>query len=194
MSDITLPSLLCVSSKSQFRLRVHAIAWSDDFGSAARFGSGNPGVVMLSCTGADTAVKAARSLLYMPDVECGFTLELESPIHLSRAQYESKPVAYQCAVSKLAPGAIHLVGIAKVPGLLVNMDDDHLWQELNGERYTTPLLRSWVGWLKRRMMEEGLIVMAEGIGCNVGVLTADSAKLDNIVSDGVREGYLKMVA
>ena len=54
------------------------------------------------------------------------------------------------------PASIHLVALAKIPGLMPNMSDDHLWTELSGPRYTTPLLAAVDGlaqgsaWPKRR--------------------------------------------
>jgi hypothetical protein len=69
----------------------------------------------------------------------------------ARVAFDGKPVTYSAAMAKLAPGVIHLVALAKIPGLMPNISDDHLWAELSGPRYTTPLLRSWTAWLKEAM-------------------------------------------
>ena len=188
MPEITLPSLLVTSSKSQFRLRVHSAAWSDDCGRADR-----PGLVLLSATAADTSIKAARATLYSPDIEADFRIESDDTLHqLTRARYEDKPCSYQAAVAKLASGAVHLVALAKIPGLMPNLSDDHLWAELSGPRYSTPLLRPWVGWLKRKMIESGGISMAQGYETTAGVLTTTCEELDELAKSGVRKGYLKM--
>jgi hypothetical protein len=97
-------------------------------------------------------------------------------------------------VAKLAPGVIHMVALAKIPGLMPNMSDDHLWAELSGPRYTTPLLRSWTAWLKEAMAQSGGIVVAEGYASTVGVLKTEPDALDELVASGVREGQLRMVA
>ena len=107
---------------------------------------------------------------------------------------DGKPVSYSAAVAKLAPGVIHLVALAKIPGLMPNMSDDHLWAELTGPRYTTPLLRSWIPWLKETMTNGGGIVVANGFRATVGVLKTEPDALDESLSQGVREGYLSMVA
>ena len=197
MSDkLELPSLLVTSAKSQFRLRCHAASWSSECGGAVRrYATQRDGLILLSATGADTAAKATRALLYSSDLDCEFKLEIDGSIeHLARARYDEKPVSYSCAVARLAPGAVHLVAIAKIPGMMPCLDDQNLWQELSGPRYSTPLLRSWVGWLKRAMIESGGILMAEGFQATAGVLKTEPDELDELVSSGVRTGYLRMVA
>ena len=75
-----------------------------------------------------------------------------------------------------------------------NMSDDRLWAELWGPRYTTPLLRPWTAWLKAAMAESGSIVVAEGYASSVGVLKTEPDELDTLVTLGVKEGHLRMVA
>jgi hypothetical protein len=77
-------------------------------------------------------------------------------------------VSYGAAVARLAPGVVHLVAVAKIPGLMPNLSEDHLWAELSGPRYTTPLLRSWIPWLKQAMVGSGGIVVAQGMASTVG--------------------------
>jgi hypothetical protein len=112
----------------------------------------------------------------------------------ARMLFGGKPVTYNAAVAKLAPGVIHLVALAKIPGLMPEMSDDHLWAELSGPRYTTPLLRPWTVWPKEAMAQSGGIVVAKGYAATVGVLKTESEALDELVAAGVREGNLRMVA
>jgi hypothetical protein len=112
----------------------------------------------------------------------------------ARTAFDGKPVTYSAAVTKLAPGVIHLVALAKIPGLMPNMSDDHLWAELSGPRYTTPLLRTWIPRLKESMVGGGEIVVAKGFMATVGVLKTESEALDELVSQGVRERVLTMQA
>ena len=112
----------------------------------------------------------------------------------ARTAFDGKAVSYGAAIAKLAPGVIHLVALAKIPGLMPNMSDDHLWTELSGPRYTTPLLRSWIPWLKQAMTEGGGIVVAEGMASTVGVLNTEPGDLDALAMQGVKEGHLCLVA
>ena len=199
VNEIELPPLVVRTGKSEFRLRCHAAAWAAEYGGIAKLDRWHsrdcPGLLMLSATGPDTAAKAVRATLYQSDVEAEFALDFgDTTERLARARCDGKPVSYGAAVAKLAPGVIHLVAVAKIPGLMPNLSDDHLWAELSGPRYTTPLLRPWTGWLKRAMIESGGIIMAEGYGTTAGVLTTKPEELDEMVSSGVRAGYLRMVA
>ena len=74
------------------------------------------------------------------------------------------------------------------------MSDDHLWTELSGPRYTTPLLRPWTAWLKQAMAAGDGIVVAQGFSAAVGVLKTGPDELDALVASGVKEGHLRMVA
>jgi hypothetical protein len=196
--EIELPPLVMKTTKSEFRLRCHAAAWSSEYGGRMklrrRYGQEYPGLLLLSATGPDTSVKSVRAALYQPDVEAEFVLETENIERMLKARctHDGKPVTYSAAVTKLAQGVIHLVALAKVPGLMPNMSDDHLWAELTGPRYTTPLLRAWIPWLKTTMAEGGGIVLADGFEATVGVLKTEPDALDEIVSQGVKDRFLAM--
>ena len=188
------------TDKSQFRLRCHAAAWAGEYGGDItvhrRHTRDYPGLLLLSATGPDTAVKSVRATLYQPDVGAEVLLDGDTSQRLLKAKlaFDGKPVTYSAAAMKLAPGVIHLVALARIPGLMPNMSDDHLWAELSGPRYTTPLLRSWIPWLKRAMVAGGGIVAGEGIAATVGVLRTEPDELDALVASGVKEGHLPMVA
>jgi hypothetical protein len=198
--EIEVPELVVKTSQSQFRLRCHAAAWASEYGGRMkihrRYGQESPGLLMLSATGPDTAVKSVRATLYQPDIEAEFLLEegdTTQQMVKARITFDGKPVVYSAAMVKLAPGVIHMVALAKIPGLMPNMSDDHLWAELTGPRYTTPLLRSWIPWLKEMLAKDGGIVVGEGFASSVGVLKTEPDKLDAVVSMGVKEGHLQMV-
>ncbi len=199
-NEIELPPLVVKTGKSEFRLRCHAAAWAGEYGGTLkvhrRHSRDYPGLLMLSATGPDTAVKSLRATLYQPDVEAEFLLGGDTPQQMLKARiaFDGKLVTYSAAVAKLAPGVIHLVALARIPGLMPNMSDDHLWTELSGPRYTTPLLRPWTAWLKEAMAEGGGIVVAQGFAATVGVLKTEPDELDTLVASGVKEGHLRMVA
>ena len=77
--EIELPPLVVKTAKSEFRLRCHAAAWASEYGGKMkmqrRYGRDYPGLLLLSATGPDTAVKSVRATLYQPDVEAEFMLE-----------------------------------------------------------------------------------------------------------------------
>jgi len=202
MADaVQIPELVMKTTKSQFRLRCHAVSWAKEYGGRLRMqrrpGQESPGLLLLSATGPDTAVKSVRATLYQPDVEAEFVLEGCEEIQQmvkARIGFDGRAAVYSAAMVKLAPGVIHMVALARVPGLMPNMSDDHLWGELTSPRYTTPLLRSWIPWLKESMIQDENIVVAHGLASSVGVLRVEPDELDALVSLGVKEGHLLMVA
>jgi hypothetical protein len=189
------------TAKSEFRLRCHAAAWAGEYGGTVkvhrRHTRDYPGLLLLSATGPDTAVKSVRATLYQPDVEAELLLsdgDTNQRMLKARIAFDGKPVTYGAAMVRLAPGVIHLVALARIPGLMPNISDDHLWAELSGPRYTTPLLRPWTAWLKEAMAYSGSIVVANGFQATVGVLKTEPDELDALVASGVKEGHLRMVA
>jgi hypothetical protein len=198
--EVELPSLIMKTAKSGFRLRCHAAAWSGEYGGSIqvsrRHSQNFPGLLLLSATGPDTAAKAVRAALYQPDIPAQFILGGDNAEQMTKARtaFDGKAVSYSAAVAKLAPGVVHLVALARLPGLMPDMSDDHLWTELSGPRYTTPLLRSWIPWLKQAMTEGGGIVVAGGMASTVGVLNTEPGDLDTLVMQGVKEGHLSLVA
>ena len=199
-NEVELPSLIVKTAKSEFRLRCHAAAWAGEYGGKVklhrRHSRDYPGLLLLSATGPDTAAKAVRATLYQPDVQAEFVFDSGNTQQMVKARltFDGKAASYGAAIAKLAPGVIHLVTLAKIPGLMPNMSDDHLWTELSGPRYTTPLLRPWIAWLKQAMTASGGIVVAEGYASTVGVLKSESDELDTLVASGVKEGHLCLVA
>jgi hypothetical protein len=199
--EIELPTIVVKTGKSEFRLRCHAAAWAGEYGGTVkihrRYSRDYAGLLLLNATGPDTAVKSVRATLYQPEVAAEFVLNLgDTTERMLRARFDfdGKPASYTAAVARLAPGVIHLVALAKIPGLMPNISDDHLWAELSSPRYTTPLLRLWTDWLKAAMAESGGIVVAKGYAATVGVLKTEPDELDALVASGVKEGHLRMVA
>jgi len=183
----TIGRIKAVTKEGKWSLRVESASWR-----AERVGYywGTPRLLTLSAIGPDTAVKAVRAILYCPQVKCEFRVQEE--LGEPRKDMERHPSGYHVFTARLAPGAIHLVAIACVEGLLTDISDAALWRELNSERYTTPLLRSWIPWLRQKLSHEELLVAADGFGCSAGLLLCTQEQLDEAVSQGVREGHLKM--
>jgi hypothetical protein len=64
--------------------------------------------------------------------------------------------------------------------------DDALWQELEQERFTTPLLRGWLPQIRKELETLNLLTRCYTLDCNCYVLTATSADLDAIVESGLK--------
>jgi hypothetical protein len=176
------------------RIRFAAEGFSRITLRAARLASleidGEDRLLLLSAVGAETAVKAVRGLLLANNVQptAGWYRvgdERHRRLHKDEA-------GYRAAISRLAAGVFHLMVTTKRPGFLARLDEASLWAELISDRYTTPLLRPWVPWLRQRLEEEDLLQQADGHASEAGLLSATTEDLDELVSEGVRRGVLKL--
>lgn len=190
IAEDTLPRLSFASEVSRFTLRCDSVAWMN-----GEFWSDPRTLLTLSVVGADTAIKAVRAMLLAPtlDVRIRYLAypgdEKSVSIQMPRTTAR-RCASWDSAVARLGRGAIHLVAHAKIEGLLPDVSDDSLWAELMSERYSTPLLRRWLPWLREELKSSGLLREAEGHNQAAGVLSATTDDLDALVSDGIKCGAL----
>lgn len=101
-----------------------------------------------------------------------------------RAFRDSFPYTARCV--KLGYKSWQCMLFSSRPGLLLSDDDETLWQELSGERFTTPLLRSWVPYIRGKLVEKSFLKKTTSFGCSPALLELASSQLDSIVSAGVK--------
>jgi hypothetical protein len=70
--------------------------------------------------------------------------------------------------------------------------DDALWQELKQERFTTPMLRGWLPYIREQLELKSLLSRCHTFDCTCCVLTATSADLDSIVERGLKYGSIEI--
>jgi hypothetical protein len=174
--------LTCASDHSTFTLRCDSLAWIDVPNKR------DPLLLALSAAGSLSAVKAVRATLCQSSLKAAFTARRDDYRSLGLARHPN----YKTSISTLAPGVAHLVAHATIPGFLADDSDAGLWRELTGTRYTTPLLESWLPWLRTRLDEEQLLVPSRGHNNNAVILAADTENLDEIVTEGVRGRALQL--
>jgi hypothetical protein len=100
------------------------------------------------------------------------------------------PDGYRIYRSKLDYGLWHVLCLAKRAGFMPVMTDESLWRHLQCDQFTTPILRDWTPWLTERMKERGVVAELVQAGCQAGLVLADDATLDELVSVGIKEGHL----
>ena len=91
------------------------------------------------------------------------------------------PGGYRIDAHRLGFGSIHALFICRQQGFLPNDSDDALWQELKQERFTTPLLRGWLPYVRKELELKSLLSRCHTLDCTCCILTATSADLDSIV-------------
>ena len=95
---------------------------------------------------------------------------------------------------RLGFGSIHALFTCRQQAFLPNDSDDALWQELKQERFTTPLLRGWLPYIRKEMELKNLLARCHTLECTCCVLTATSADLDSIVEFGLKNGLIAITA
>lgn len=99
---------------------------------------------------------------------------------------------YNCYTQKLDYGMAHALFITRMPGFMPVVSDESLWMELNDVRFTTPILREWLPYIEQQLRLRGLLEDASVFGeIKCGVLNANIEHLDDIVSSGIKLGYLE---
>lgn len=175
-----MPSTLTMhSGYSQFTVSCHALALAPD---------PYHNILAMSVSGADTAIKAIRAILHEKKMQCSFKASGCMPACGEYATLARSADKYSTWTARLGLHSVHMVAIAQDPTLLRSVSDESLWQELRGERFTTPMLRAWVPGLRADLKDEERLVNANCFGCNVGLLRVTQEELDEMVSSGVRRG------
>lgn len=98
---------------------------------------------------------------------------------------------YSVHVAHLGHGQHHALFQTRDPSFLNVVSDESLFRALKGETYTTPILRSWIPYVRQRLEALGLLAPLWCLDCRCARLTATTADLDAIVSDGAKHDILK---
>jgi hypothetical protein len=175
-----LGSVVMRTAKSGVRLISDAVAVLD--------GGRTDTVLMVSVAGPESSVKAVAAGL-RSNVLVEFVIDHPGVYSHRPVRHES---GYKVLTSRLDGNYWHMLVVADVPGFLPILDDASLWQELKTDRFTTPLVRSWIPWLRKRMEEERLLARIRQCGCNAGLLVATTDQLDELVTQGLETGEISI--
>jgi hypothetical protein len=100
------------------------------------------------------------------------------------------PAGYRLDSHRLGFGSIHALFTCRQQGFLPDDSDDALWQELRQVRFTTPLLRGWLPYVRKELELKSLLARCHTLDCTCCILTVTSADLDSIVETGVKNGSI----
>lgn len=102
------------------------------------------------------------------------------------------PVGYHVRFHRLMPTHCQAMLVSKRPGLLLTNDEEELWQSVTSDAYTTPLLRSWMPYVKKQLTSRGFLRSARVFGCKPLLLELSTPQLDDVVSEGIKSGELEI--
>lgn len=99
---------------------------------------------------------------------------------------------YECHTQKLRYGQVHAMFIARSPGFMRVIGEESLWQELMSTRYTTPMIREWLPFVTKQLMDQNILKFCPSFNAKCGELVATVEQLDRIVSSGLSTGAIKI--
>lgn len=148
-------------------------------------------IQLLSCAGPHTSILALHACLYGGAANPTFRAN-GGPFEWSKIEHNA--AGYVTRKQKLAGcyGWYQMVMLAKTPGLMPVVDDAALWREFKSDRYTTPILRQWVPFLRETLIEGGKLEMLDCFQCRAGLLRVSPEDLDTAVCAGVEFGALEI--
>jgi hypothetical protein len=165
---------------SRFALRCDAIALNNDE------------ILLLSVVGPESSVKALTAGLRSSSRDqqrVSYNAAVDS-IHGN--QLVRCPEGYRVYRTRLEYDLWHVLCLGRRDGFLPVLNEETVWQLLQKEPYTTPLLRDWSPWLYQGMLERKAVVELTQHGCHAGLLLADNDLLDKLVSEGIWRGQLSI--
>lgn len=91
---------------------------------------------------------------------------------------------------RLGFNVLHAIFVARTPGLMLDATDLALWHQLKDPRYTTPVLRSWLPYIRQELVALDKLVHLDCLDCDCMSLTATTNDLDTIVQAGLKDGSI----
>jgi len=149
-------------------------------------------ILLLSVAGPETSVKALTAGLRSSRRDQYRIVYSAQVGTVGGRNLNRCPDGYRIYRSSLGYGLWHVLCLAKRPGFLPVVTAEAVWQLLHKEPFTTPLLREWMLWLLTAMKERGMITGLTQSGSEAGILALDNDTLDALVSEGLRDGHLKI--
>ena len=146
-------------------------------------------VMVLSCHGPQQTLRGMGAVLTS---DAKVRLEHYDEDDCARALTKDG-CGYRAYKHPLCPGLWHFLWVSRDPRLLV-AGKDALGEALLGDPYTTPVLPQWVSHIRQEMEERSLLLAlsSDRGGYGPAYLTASTEDLDEIVSEGIRSGMLKI--
>jgi len=154
-----------------------------------RFASLDTGeLAMISFVSTDSAAKAVIAMLQATKKSSSFARGNSGfKIPLSQA-------GYRITRAKLGRfSAVHVVGIAKVPGLMFGNLAEALEAHLFSSEINTPILPEWIPYLVEKLKADESVETLDSYVIDAYLADFDSQELDRLVTEGLNDQSLSIV-
>ena len=176
MTDRTLTPLTVQHAQAELPFRADRVAIDD-----------SNRLQLLSCVGSGVSVRALAAALRS---------QAAVQFYARQVHYEPSSPAekYRFRYAKLGLDTWHLLAVAHTPRLLIELNDDSLWDLLSSDEFTTPIMRHWMPWVMVSLVN-GTRSMRElpyCHNCRPWMCVAKDELLDQVVRFGLQNGHLKL--
>lgn len=166
------------------------------------------GLVMISLVCETQVAKAIRAILAtckkvrmsvsgisatLPKDKFDYKFDYKPPKRTSMNLSLMGDNTYESRFYKLNYGLCHALYWSKDPGVMRAMSSTSLWEALNSDELTTPLMPHWLPWIQGELKKKRNLIDTWNWRCQCGILRVTTEDLDAIVSRGLREGHIKVV-
>jgi hypothetical protein len=155
-----------------------------------RFASLDTGeLAMISFVATDSVAKSVIAMLQAGKKASAFT-----GANASRFQVSLSQSGYRITRAKLGRfSAVHVVAIAKVPGLMFGDLAESLEAYLFSNEINTPILPEWIPYLVEKLKAQESVETLTSYEIDAFVAEFDSQDLDRLVTEGLHDQSLSIV-
>jgi hypothetical protein len=93
---------------------------------------------------------------------------------------------------RLGYGSIRAIFTCRQHGFRYTDHDEMLWQELKQDRFSTPMLRGWLRYMRKEIELRSLLSRCFTLECTCSLVSATTADLDSIVEHGIKNGLISI--
>lgn len=111
---------------------------------------------------------------------------------IGNMRISNEPAGYDCHIHKLGMNLAQCMMISRAEGFMVNVTETALWNQIKDTRFTTPVLRDWLPYIKRELERRGLLNWCWIHDCKCATLTANVEHLDDIVKKGLNRREIEI--
>lgn len=144
-------------------------------------------VFLLSVAGPERVIKALHGTLHSNNTKATISIGYKNLKPLKEG-YRT----YKICIDE-ETRTWHMIAIAKTEGFIPAWDTNALWNELRKERFSTPVIKPWMPWIKQQIEEHGSISLTKH-NCNPILLAPDvvTESLDKLISHGLKQGDINI--
>lgn len=147
-------------------------------------------LLLFSGVGSSTEVRAIRAGLWVSNSRK--TSYAWKPVGSYTRHLPRSEDGYEVWVAPLGPNTHHILAISKEDSFIHDTRPPAVFKKLSA-RTTTPIHKDWAEWLTLKLRQEMLLQNVNCYGLlKAGLLVAHNEQLDKIVTQGLRQGAIRI--